>query len=251
MDYVRAADELSEMRQSHRVVDRLAAGVLPESQEEAYRVQSALVERLGRPIGYKIAATNDTAQKQLKVTAPFCGRLLAHSTHPSGATLPGAAFTHRIIEPEFGFLVGADVPPSDVPYTKDTIAPFISAVIPAIEVVDHRFADWTSVGAPSLIADNAIHGAWIEGEPCADWRSVDLAAHATKLVVNGETVRNGSGAAVLGHPLNVVAWLANVRPLRAGDKITTGTTTAVYFANPDDRITADFEAFGRAEVNFT
>ncbi|MFO0802032.1 MAG: fumarylacetoacetate hydrolase family protein [Gemmataceae bacterium] len=244
------------MRRSRRVVEKLATDVLPPSQEEAYRIQAMLVERLaadagGHTIGYKIAATNDMAQKQLNVTAPFCGRLLSHSTHPSGVTLPAAGFTHRIIEPEFGFLVGIDVPPSDVPYTKDTIAPFIAAVIPAIEVVDHRFADWTQVGAPSLIADNAIHGAWVEGEPHTDWRNVDLAAHATKLVVNGETVRNGSGAAVLGHPLNVVAWLANVRPLRAGDKITTGTTTAVYFATPGDRITADFGAFGRAEVNFT
>lgn len=251
MNHEQAADELRDMRQNRRVVERLAPGVLPESQEEAYRVQAALVERLGRPIGYKIAATNDTAQKQLNVTAPFCGRLLEHSTHRSGATLPGDAFTHRIIEPEFGFLIGADVPQSEVPYTRDTIAPFIAAVIPAMEVVDHRFTDWTRVGAPSLIADNAIHGAWVEGEPCSDWRNVDLAAHATKLIVNGETIRNGSGAAVLGHPLNVVAWLANVRPLRAGDKITTGTTTAVYFANPGDRITADFGTFGRAEVSFT
>lgn len=250
-----AANELRDMRRSLRVVARLAPEFLPPSQDEAYRVQSALVERLlegggGRTIGFKIAATNEVAQKQLNVTAPFCGRLLSQSTHRSGATLSAAAFIHRIIEPEFGFLIGTDVPASSEPYTKATIAPFIAAVIPAIEVVDHRFADWTAVGAPSLIADNAIHGAWIEGEPCTDWRTTDLATHATKLVVNGETIRTGSGAAVLGHPLNVVAWLADVRPLRAGDKITTGTTTPVYFANPGDRITADFGSFGTAEVTF-
>jgi 2-keto-4-pentenoate hydratase len=148
-----------------------------------------------------------------------------------------------------------DVPASSVPYTWQTIAPFVAAVIPAIEVVDHRYTDWTAVGAPSLIADNAIHGAWIEGEPARDWKTADLGTHATSLIVNGETVRTGSGAAVLGHPMNVVAWLANELArrgtgLRKGDKITTGTTTAVYFANPGDRITADFGAFGRAEVSF-
>jgi len=256
MKHERAANELMEMRVAKRAVPKLPADLFPETQDDAYRIQDALVARLveayhGRIIGYKIAATNETAQKQLNVTAPFCGRLLSHSTHCSGATLTAANFNHRIIEPEFGFRIGADVPPSEAPYTRDTIAPYIAAIIPAIEVVDHRYTDWTTVGAPSLIADNAIHGAWIEGEDVSDCRDVDLATHATKLIVNGETVRTGSGAAVLGHPLNVVAWLANVRPLRAGDKITTGTTTAVYFANPGDRITADFGAFGAASVSFS
>ena len=251
-----AANELLAMRAAHRIVPKLPAEWIPTSQDDAYRIQAALVERMlaangGRAIGYKAAATNDVAQKQLNVTAPFSGRLLSHSTHRSGVALPAASFSVRIIEPEFGFLIGSDVPASSTPYSKDTIAPFVEAVIPAIEVVSHRFEDWTSVGAPSLIADNAIHGAWIEGEPIRDWRNVDLATHATKLVVNGETIRNGSGAAVLGHPLNVVAWLANTRPLRAGDKLTTGTTTPVHFASAGERITADFGSFGVAEVSFT
>jgi 2-keto-4-pentenoate hydratase len=248
------------MRKTHRVVETLPPELLPATQDDAYRIQDVLVELMlgansSQGVGYKIAATNELAQKQLKVTAPFSGRLLGHSTHRSGAVLPAANFTTRIIEPEFGFLVVADVPASNEPYTRESIAPFIAAVIPAMEVVDHRFLDWTAVGAPSLIADNAIHGAWIPGEPVTDWQAVDLATHATQLIVNGETVRNGSGAAVLGHPLNVVAWLANELPRRGrrllkGDRITTGTTTAVYFANPGDHITADFGRFGRAEVSF-
>jgi 2-keto-4-pentenoate hydratase len=255
MNFEAAANELFDMRARHRVIPTLPSDQLPTNQEDAYRIQAALVERMlaanrSRPIGYKAAATNDLAQKQLHVTAPFSGRLMSHSTFRTGTTLPAGDFTVRIIEPEFGFLIGADVPPSATPYTKDTIAPFVAAVIPAIEIVSHRYTDWTAVGAPSLIADNAIHGAWIEGDPVSDWRSVDLANHATKLIVNGEVIRNGSGAAVLGHPLIVVAWLANTRPLRAGDKLTTGTTTAVHFTSAGERITADFGSFGTAEVAF-
>lgn len=256
MNHTLAADELLAMRREKRVVAKLPPEFLPGSQDDAYRIQDTLVAKLlkangSRAIGYKAAATNDVAQKQLNVTAPFSGRLLSHSTHRSGVTLSAANFTQRIIEPEFGFLIGTDVPASKEPYTRETIAPFVVAVIPAIEVVDHRYTDWTVVGAPSLIADNAIHGAWIEGEPVTDWRAIDLAAHATKLIVNGEVIRNGSGAAVLGHPLNVVAWLANVRPLRTGDKITTGTTTAVHFATAGERIIADFGSFGAVSVSFT
>ena len=66
----------------------------------------------------------------------------------------------------------------------------------------------------------------------------------------------GSGAAVLGHPLNVVAWLANELPrhgrhLRRGDKVTTGTAAPVYFANPGDHVIADFGAFGHVELDWS
>src|SRR5262249_16188043 len=97
-------------------------------------------------------------------------------------------------------------------YTAETIAPFVAAVIPSIEIVDHRFHSWQTVGAPSLAADNAIHGAWVEGEPVRNWRHLDLAKHAVTLYVNDREHFVGSGANVLGHPLAVVAWLANELP---------------------------------------
>ena len=126
----------------------------------------------------------------------------------------------------------------------------------AIEVVDHRYEDWRLVGAPSLAADNAIHGAWVEGAPVRDWRGLDLSRHAVNVLVNGQPWRVGSGANVLGNPLNVVAWLANELPrhgrvLRRGEKVSTGTTAEVYFANPGDRVTADFGELGKAEVAFS
>jgi 2-keto-4-pentenoate hydratase len=128
-------------------------------------------------------------------------------------------------------------------------------VIPAIEVVDHRFHDWRLVGAPTLAADNAIHGAWVEGERKLYRPSFNLGAHAVNVIVNGKPWRTGSGANVLGDPLNVVAWLANELPkhgrgLRRGEKISTGTTAEVYFANAGERVVADFGVLGEAEVGF-
>ena len=65
--------------------------------------------------------------------------------------------------------MAADVPAGPA-YTAETIREFIGAALPSIEIVDHRYRDWQAVGAPSLLADNAIHGAWVAGEPSADWR---------------------------------------------------------------------------------
>lgn len=255
-----AAEFLFDLRVNPRKVAGLPPDALPPSLEEAYRAQQMLVGKMlarsgGRPIGYKVAATNVAAQKQLDVSGPFFGTLLSSSTRQSPAALPAAGFTVRCVEAEFGFEIGADVPPAGEPYTAETVKPFVAAAIPAIEVVDHRFHDWQLVGAPSLAADNAIHGAWVEGRPAREWRDIDLSRHTVTVFVNGELSRTGSGAAVLGGPLNVVAWLANELPkfgrrLRRGDKVSTGTAADVYLANPGDRVAADFGPLGHVEVSF-
>jgi 2-keto-4-pentenoate hydratase len=255
-----AAEALFDMRLSRRTAAALPPDAIPPALADAYRTQELLVRKMlarlgGTAIGYKAAATNVTAQRQMDVDGPFFGTLLAATSHRSSATLPASEFTLRIVEAEFGFEIGADVPPSDVPYTAKTITPFIAAALPAIEVVDHRYHDWRLVGAPSLAADNAIHGAWVEGEPVRDWTAFDLSRHKVTVIVNGSAWREGSGANVLGNPLNVVAWLANELPkhgraLRRGAKLSTGTTAEVYFASAGDRVTADFGALGQAEVKF-
>ncbi len=246
------------MRQEMRREARLPAPLTPRDLTEAYQCQDRMIENLlarlgGQPIGYKIAATNVLAQKDMDVDAPFFGRLLSATSHRSPVELSAAPYTLRLIEPEFGFEMGQDVPPAALHYTADTIRPFIASACAAIELVDHRFHNWKVVGAPTLIADNAIHGAWIEGAPCPAWQSIDFSRHPTALTVNGTTFAKGSGANVLGNPLNVVAWLANElhrrgRQLRRGDKITTGTTTEVYPAKAGDDLVADFGELGRVEL---
>jgi 2-keto-4-pentenoate hydratase len=254
-----AADYLFDLRQTKRRVPALPADIVPRSLAEGYAVQERLVQRLldrfgGRPVGYKIACTSELAQRALAVDGPFFGVLLSHSTRPSPATLPGSAFTVRCAEAEFAFEVAADVPAGPA-YTAESIREFLGAALPSIEIVDHRYHDWKSVGAPSLLADNAIHGAWVAGEPYAGWRDIDFARHPVTLTVNGGRTLTGSGAAVLGNPLTVVAWLANELPkfgrrLRRGDRITTGVTTDIYLAEPGDRLAADFGPLGRVSLDF-
>jgi 2-keto-4-pentenoate hydratase len=260
MDRVTAACEyLLEMRRTRRPVAALPADVVPRSLAEGYQVQERLVRTLldrsgGHPIGYKVACTSELAQKALGVDGPFFGVLLSHCTYRSAAALPASDFTVRCAEAEFGFEMAADVPPGPA-YTAETITDYIAAALPSIEIVDHRYHDWHAVGAPSLLADNAIHGAWVAGNPYPGWRDLDFALHPVALLVNGEQTFPGSGAAVLGNPLTVVAWLANELPrfgrrLRRGDRVTTGVTTGIYLAQPGDRLAADFGPLGRVELDF-
>ena len=125
---------------------------------------------------------------------------------------------------------------------------------PGIEIVDHRFESW-AVGALRIAADNAIHGWWLRGEPVTDWRGHDLATSAVSVSRDGELVTTGSGAAVLGHPFNVMAWLADELPrfglrLRRGDLVTTGVATDVFEAGAGESCVADFGPFGTVTVGF-
>jgi 2-keto-4-pentenoate hydratase len=261
MDRITAAcDYLWDLRQRTRPpVAALPADVVPRSLAEGYAVQEQLVRKLlerhgGKPIGYKIACTSILAQKALGVDGPFFGTLLTHSTHKSGAKLPAADFTVRCTEAEFGFEMAADVPAGPT-YTAETIKEFVGTALPSIEIVDHRYHNWQLVGAPSLLADNAIHGAWVVGEPYTRWRDIDFVTHPVTLTINGTRTLTGTGAAVLGNPLTVVAWLASELPrfgrrLSRGDRITTGVTTDIYLGQPGDRLVADFGPIGRVEMTF-
>lgn len=256
-----AADQLlAEARIHHQRLAELPEAVRPKDPEEAYRCQEGLIPRLlghygGSAIGYKIACTNVTAQQQLSVDGPFYGHLLSSFTAVSPGRLKANDFFMRVIEAEFAFQMGRDLPPVSKPRGRDEVAAAVEGVLPGIEIVDSRFDDWTTIGALSLTADNACNAAWVRGALLKDWQRFDLAAQAVRLLVNGQVLREGTGANVLGHPLNALTWLANMLSsrglgLRAGEFITTGVTTVVYMAERGDEILAEFGPVGKVQLSF-
>lgn len=255
MDVKAAAAELLDMRRTQRVEPDLPIDLRPTDLAAAYAVQAMLVDGLGGdPIGYKCACTSPIAQDALQIDRPLFGRLLSETTSGSGATLDASQFVHRVVEAEFAFRLGSDVEPIVGGHTRDSVAEHIDAVIPAIEIVDYRYESWM-LGALQVAADNAIHGWWVHGDPVTDWRQLDLEANGVEVRRNGDVVTSGSGAAVLGHPLTVMAWLADELPrfglsMRAGDLVTTGVTTDVFEAQAGDALRADFESVGSVELRF-
>jgi 2-keto-4-pentenoate hydratase len=255
---IRAAEILYGLRLTVTTMDELPAEMRPESLAAGYEIQNELVNRLearyrGTGTGYKIACTNLKAQMLLNTDAPVFGRLSSCFTRSSPARINAKEFPLLGIEPEFAFEIAKDVSRSDTPYTADTIADYIRNVMPTIELVGHRFSSWNKFDAPILAADNAIHQAWIPGTAVKDWEQTNFSDHPVELIVNGNAAMSGSGANVLGNPLNALAWLANELPLwgrslKAGDLITTGTCTDVYMAHSGDKIRADFADLGGVDL---
>ena len=257
-----AAARLLEARQAKRPLrDGLPDGLRPKDFEAGYLAQVAhLAARGGQPIGYKVAATSERAQAALGVPGPFYGRLLQDSSvlDSPRATWPAKSFLVGLIEPEFAVRLGDDLPEGLKPYDRETVAQAVATLHPAIEIVDSAFGRdaWMSAGATSLIADNAVHGAFLLGPGTSDFQGMDLVEHEVSLSVDGQLIGTGFGANAMGHPFDVLAWLANTLVsqgdfLRAGELVTTGVVTPFVYLERGQTATADFGSLGTLAISFS
>ena len=87
----------------------------------------------------------------------------------------------------------------------------------------------------------------------ADWRALDLSAHAVHATVGSRYDRDGVGANVLGDPREALAWCVNEVSslgitLNPGELITTGTCLVPLEFEQGDYVAADFGILGRISV---
>ena len=257
----RAADTLLEARRNRAPIAGLPDDVRPADEADAYRIQQAYLPKVmalaggATMVGSKVGATNAAVHQRMSLTQPFRGALLSSVVHASPARIAGDAMMMRVLEVEFAFRMGRDLPATGAPYGQEAVADAIAALVPAIEVVDSRYADWTKAGGLQLIADNASAGHWVYGQEITDWRDIDLADYPVSLTVNGKTVAEGSSANVLGHPLIAMTWLANALAasgdgLKAGQVIASGACTTPVMSQRGDKVVAGFGRLGQVSVDF-
>ena len=127
--------------------------------------------------------------------------------------------------------------------------------MPAIEIVDDRYVDWRSIGAPTLVADDFFAAGCVLGAPVARSAAPDLLGVAGRAVINGREAGRGTGADVLGHPHNALAWLANHlatagKTLRAGQIVLTGSLVQTVWLNAGDKVLIELEGLGTVSVEF-
>lgn len=226
--------------------DRDTSGL---TMDAAYAVQADLLDRLaaadgGRIVGRKIGCTNEIARRMLGIDGPFHGALRSTRVYASPYRIAATELPFILTEPEFALRLGRDLAPRGTPYTAAEMADAVEAVVPAIEIVSSGYADWTKVGPAALVADNGSSYGWVHGAATTDWRVEELTGQTVRLSSNGRTVAEGSGANVEGGPLGVLAWLASRVALKAGEVVSTGTTTDVLIAKAGETVTADFGRFG-------
>jgi len=245
-----------EARRSLTVLKDLSGAAAVATLEDGYRIQSAATERWDDDIaGWKVGATAKQVQKLFGVSEPAYGPVFRRSVYQSRASVPARSLHHLMLESEFAFRVGRDLPPRSAPYSREEIVASVDALIPAFEVISPRFSKLTTDKFPQVVADFCANGGAVLGTPVTDWRGIDLPAHAVKLYMGGTLRQEGLGAAVLDNPLNVLDWLVNKfsaqgRTLSKGQFVLTGTMTGIHTAEVGQKAVADFGALGKAEVTF-
>src|SRR5436305_2828303 len=210
-----AAARLLEAHERRERFAPLPAELAPRSAEEAYAIQDCYVARraetLGAIAGCKIALSSKEMQRFVGVDSPQAGVMLASTLHHTPARVRAADYLRLIVEFEIAVEIAADMPAADAPYTRESVTPFVRAVMPAIELADDRHADYSQLAKHplELIADNGWNEGAVLGMPIENWGDVDLAAVRAVATINGRVVGEGVGAAAMGHPLEAVTWIAN------------------------------------------
>ncbi len=255
-----AAELLWRHRQAGTTLDALPAALRPRSAAEGHAIQAELGAVSGRAVvGWKIAATSQAGQQHINVSGPLAGRILAGGVYALGDTVSLAGNHMRVVEPEFGFRIGSDLPARATPRSQAEVLAAVASLHPAFEVPDSRFAVFTQAGEAQLLADDACCGPFMFGPPAPEaWRTLDLSAHRVHASVAGADgkpryAREGVGSAALSDPRSALTWLVNDLSVRgitlaAGAFVSTGTCMVPLEVEPGDRVRADYGVLGVNEI---
>ena len=221
---------------------------------DGYAIQRELIELLladgDRIVGHKVGLTSKPMQKMVGVDSPDYGPVLASTIYRDGDTIPAGRFIAPKIEAEIVFVIGERLEGPGVTVTQAHAA--IAGAVAAMEIVDSRIADWR-IKLADTIADLASNGAMATSSRIVPITDVDTRLVGMTLTRNGELIDTGAGAAALGDPVAVVAWLANVLggdgvALEPGHLIMTGALHAAVPMTPGDVFRAEFDRLGPITV---
>ena len=206
-------------------------------------------------VGWKVGATSKEVQTLFGMAEPAYGPVFKQTVSASPARLKASAFQHLLLEAEFAFTFRESLPPRAKPYAREEVLAAIDALIPSHR--DHQ-PEVQAAHRRSGPADgrrflrqrrgdirHTLQGL-ARSRPCGSRR---LPLHRRR------KRQDGTGALVLGNPLNVVEWFvsafgAHGRTIEKGQFVMTGTMTGLHAPEPGQIAVADFGHLGKVEIQF-
>ena len=251
------AERLDQAEQSRTAIAKITGEFPDMDWRDAYAVQDALRSRIeGRgedcALLFKAGLTSRAKMVQMGVSEPVFGFLRPTGKVANGGAVAAARFIHPRVEAEIAVRLKRPLHGPGCHVGAALAA--IGEVMVGLEIIDSRYENF-NFDLKSVIADNTSAAAWVVGDPTPYRPGMDLAHCGIVLSVNGTVESAVSGAAVLGHPAQSVAMLANMlaqqgRHLPAGALILTGGASAAVAVKPGDRVDLRVQGLGALSVGF-
>ena len=220
------------------------------------KLVALLAKQFGRPVGYKVGLTNAAAQQRFGVPHPLAGTIYeATLRHRDGAEVPARFAAVPAVEADLLVRVRGDG--INGARTPEEVLRHIDQVIPFIELPDLVMPP-NKLDGPNLLAINVGARLGVSGEPIPARADAAFAAALGSMTViltddTGKELAKAPGTALLGHPLNVVPWLAQDlakrgRRLQAGDIVSLGGFSPALPVEAGRRYTVRYEGLGPQPV---
>jgi 2-keto-4-pentenoate hydratase len=223
--------------------------------DDAYRISQAVTTlkvAAGRVIkGHKIGLTSKAMRVLTNATEPDYGTMFDNWFVMEGSVISRSTMNRPLVEVELAFVLKEPLQGPAI-----TVADVIRAtdfVLPSIEIVDTRQAGRGPNTLIDSISDAAACGLVILGANPTKLKDIDVRNVGATLSINGDIEESGMARAVMGNPINAVAWLANklheygVTP-QAGHVILSGSFIKAIPFQVGDNVEALFNGLG--EVSF-
>lgn len=257
-----AAARLDKAEKSRQLIRQFSLEYPGITVEDAYAIQHAWVQKKlseGRVIkGRKIGLTSKAMQAAVNITEPDYGALLDDMFYRDGSEIPIDRFIAPRVEIELAFVLGKRLAGPDC--TIFDVLKATDYVVPAMEILDTRIQrvdpeTKSTRKVTDTISDNAANAALVIGGRPFKPGEIDMRWVSALCFRNGQIEETGVAAAVLNHPANGVAWLANkLAPhdtaLEPGQVILSGSFIRPVDARKGDTFHADYGVFGCVACHF-
>lgn len=226
--------------------------------EDAYAVGQYVTDLKvanGRVVkGHKVGLTSKAMRSLTGATEPDYGTIFDNWFLDEGTKVSMSILNRPLVEIELVFVLaeslgGPDVNAVDVINATDY-------VVPALEVVDSRFSKRGKPGVVDSIADAASCGFVMIGGSPQTLTDIDVRHVGGALYKNGEIEESGTAAAVMGNPINSVAWLARKLhefgvEMQPGHAILSGSFIKAHPMEVGDTFVADYGPLGQISFGIT
>lgn len=258
----RIADELHAARRDVSTVRQISLRHPEMTVIDAYAVQQSLIGRMrvegSTVVGRKVGLTSMPMQRSMGISEPDYGVITDDMVFPSGGEIEAARFNYPRVEIELAFILrdgleGPGVTVGDVLRATSHVSPSIEILDSRVEMTDAATGHRRTI--VDTVSDNAADAGMVVGPGVLDPHDLRPRELSALLYINGIIEETGVASAVLGHPAQAVAWLANKlaeydQALEAGQVVLSGSLTQSIPVSAGDVVHGDFGELGAVTCRF-